>query len=607
MNTLARDLGQWVWRLVPANPILVRVVQSGGKRRAHLMIRAGYLTVMAIAIFFFILFGGTSSGGSLAELAKNATQTFYYASTLQLFFVCIIAPIFAAAAITQEKDSQTFSILLSTPLTNSQIVLGSLLSRLYFVIVLLLASVPLYCITMVYGGVTSAEIALSIALAGATALITATCAIAISVIKVGTGRTIFSFYLAIFFYLLALWFASTLPAFIPPEARPGPGGGERMSWLSAFHPFLALWVVLNKTPAPDFAAVAHYGFPRAWWLAYPEYSFVLMAVLASVVLIAASVSFTRRGAKVGEPTWLGRLLGPRVSSSGGETTRRLRHVWQNPVAWREAETKAAAGSGGQMRIVLMIAGLLAGVILLIATQRGLTVTEARLWLKALVGIEIGLGLFVATATAAASMTREKEGNTLDLLLTTPLQSGQIISGKIRGLFSFAIPMLVLPAVTLGMFVLADLIRRRPWTVPPEVVLSVPLVSAGFTLLACSIGLWASVKQRRTVAAVLVSVSIVMAVFGVMGLCANQFTGSSFNSISAALAPFSPLATVMIALDPDGLLRATGSVPTSADLTTFRVTAAAASAVSVGVYLLISLWVHRDLVRNFDITIRKQSA
>ena len=49
-----------------------------------------------------------------------------------------MSPIFTAGAITQEKDSQTYDILLSTPLTNGQIVLGSLLSRLFFVISLLL-------------------------------------------------------------------------------------------------------------------------------------------------------------------------------------------------------------------------------------------------------------------------------------------------------------------------------------------------------------------------------------------------------------------------------------------------------------------------------------
>lgn len=604
MSTLARDLGHWFWRLIPANPILVRVVHAAGRRRSHFLIRLGYLAMLAGVVGIGVLAGGTG-GGSLSELAKNATRTFFWASSVQLFFVCVIAPIFAAAAITQEKDSQTFSILLSTPLSNSQIVLGSLLSRLYFVLALLLASLPLFCIMMVYGGVTGSEITLSIALSAATALVTSSTAIAISVINVGTGRTIFSFYLAIFLYLISLGFLATLPAFIPPESPAAPGSGLRMSWLAAFHPFLSLGVVLNKTPAPDYPAVAHYGFPSAFWLAYPHLSFIVMTFVASALMVSSSIWFTRRGGKVGEPTWIGRLL--RRDSTGDRQARRLRHVWHNPVAWREAETGAAAGSGGKMRIVLMLAGLVAGVTLMIQANSGMPLPDARLWLKALVGIEICLGLFVATATAATSMTREKEGNTLDLLLTTPLQSRQIIGGKIRGLFSFAVPMLALPAATVGMFVLWDLVRGKPWLVYPETILTLPMVSAGFTLLACSVGLFWSVKQKRTIGAVLVSVGTVMGAFTIVGLCATQANSANLTRFSAMLSPFSPLTAVMLAVDPESHLIASGATPSVADVLMHRRLVFIASAIAGAIYLAISRWLHINNVRDFDMTIRRQSA
>ncbi len=62
------------------------------------------------------------------------------------------ARFFTAGAITQEKDSQTYDILLATPLTNGQIVLGSMLSRLFFVVALLLSGIPVFSITQVFGG-----------------------------------------------------------------------------------------------------------------------------------------------------------------------------------------------------------------------------------------------------------------------------------------------------------------------------------------------------------------------------------------------------------------------------------------------------------------------
>lgn len=612
MKTLFHDLGQWLWNLAPANPILVRVVYAGGRRASHLWIRAAYLGILAI-----IVAGGVmmtqSSGASLSSLAKSATQVFELVSMSQLLMVCVIAPIFAAAAITQEKDSQTFSILLSTPLSNAQIVLGSLLSRLYFVFVLLLASMPLFCIMMVYGGVTGNEIGMSLAIAAATATITASMAIAISVIKVGTGRTIFSFYLCIGLYLTVLWGLSTLPRFIPPESQPAPAGIERMSWLAAFHPFLSMGAVLNKTPAPDFGSVAHYGFPRAEWLAYPAMSYVVMSFLVSVVVVLASVWFVRRGGKVGEPTWIGRLLSRPKVDGGSGITRRPRHVSANPVAWREAKTKAAAGSGGSMRTILVMAGAVAAGALLVAYMRGMATTEVRLWLKALVGMELALALFIASATAATSMTREREGNTLDLLLATPLVSSQIIWGKVRGLFSFAVPMLSVPALTIGAFVLVDLLRGRLFSGPGPVVnwdalLAVPLATVGFTVFACAMGLQNSIKQRKTVAAVLASAAITLFVFGLLGFCAFGVRSSgSLQGASAAAAAFCPLSLVMMVMDPQ-LYFTQGALTASAqELAQFRMVALIGSFVSAGIYIAISWAIHSNMVRNFDMIVRKQSA
>jgi len=611
MRTLFNDLGRWLWRLVPANPILVRVVFAGGRRWSHMIIRLGYLLALFAVVFVGVLLNQSTSA-SLASLAKQATQVFESVAVIQLLLVCILAPIFAAAAITQEKDSQTFSILLSTPLSNGQIVLGSLLSRLYFVLVLLLASLPLFCIMMVYGGVTGSEISLSLAISAAMATVAASLAIAISVIKVGTGRTIFSFYLAIALYLLSLFALSTVPAFIPPESPPAPGGIDRMSWLAAFHPFLALWAVLNKTPAPDFGAVAHYGFPRAQWLAYPQYSFISMSLLISILVVIASVWFVRRGAKLGEPTWLGRLLSRGGEATGRETSRKPRHVWANPVAWREAQTKAAAGSGGSMRIVLIALGGLAAIALLVSYINGMSRDDVRLWLKALVGVELGLALFIATATAATSMTREKEGNTLDLLLATPLNSADIIGGKLRGLVSFAAVMLAVPSATLLLFVITDLISGRMFRAPGPVVyvdtlIGLPLASVGFTFFACAWGLRTSIYQRRTVTAVLISAAVVLAVFGILGACAYGVTQSSWNEGSAILSPFCPLTAIMMSLDPDRYFTQNNPTGQFSDVKSLRIIALICCAAAAFIYYVASRQVRSSMVHSFDMTIRKQSA
>src|SRR5699024_7090013 len=116
--------------------------------------------------------------------------------------------------------SQTYDILLSTPLSNGQIVLGSLLSRLFFIIALLAAGIPIFAITQIFGGVAMGDIALSFAIAAATAFITGALAMAIATFGVGTRRTLLSFYLFIAVYLVGLYLLDGL-AFLHPIGSDG--------------------------------------------------------------------------------------------------------------------------------------------------------------------------------------------------------------------------------------------------------------------------------------------------------------------------------------------------------------------------------------------------
>lgn len=611
MQAVLRDLGHWLWRLAPANPILVRVVHAGGRRKQHLVIRGCYLGVFSFLVVFGVIFAQSQGGTSLSDLAKSATIVFKWVAGVQLFMVCLLAPIFTAAAITQEKNSQTYNILLSTPLTNGQIVLGSLLSRLYFVFVLLLAGVPLFCIMMVYGGVTGDKILLSMALAACTATLTGSLAIAISVIRVGTGRTIFSFYLAIALYLAVLFSLSGWGALIPVESVPAPGETMRMSWLAPFHPFLSLGVVLGMTPAPDFGVVAHYSWPLNYWLAYPQYSYIVMTLLASGLLVVASLAFVRRGAKEGEPTFLNRIFrSQNAAAASTERTRKPRNVGRNPVAWREASTRAASG-GAAGRYVMLALGLVIALIILTYYKRGdISITDARIWLFGIISVELGVTLFIATATAATSMTREKESDTLALLLATPITSSKIVWGKIRGLISFAAPMLALPIITLMLFVLADLFGKKNAAGPvvhAEALIVLPLLFVAFTTVACMIGVKESINRKKTLAAVFVSGAWLLGGIGVTSFCAGMVIGSS-EKLAAGLMPLSPFYAIFVAIDPARALTDGMSGALSANELEFcRLVAFISSIVVAALYAACGYWLHAAMVRGFDMTIRKQMA
>ena len=611
MNALLADLGRTLWRLAPANPILLRVVHAGGRRKRHLWIRAGYLAILAGIVGMGVVFLQTSGATSLAELAKSATRIFQYVAYTQLVMVCLLAPIMAAAAITQERDAQTFNILIATPLTNAQIVLGALLSRMYFVFVLLLAGVPLFCIMMVYGGVTLREIALSTGVAATSAIAAGSLAIFVSVIRIGTRQTLVYFYAALGLYLISVWVLSGFAYFAIPEAAPLPGESVTLSWLAAFHPLLSLFAILNETPAPALGLVSHHGFPWTQFAAYPAQSYLLLTLLLSLLLGTASVYFVRASISEGEPTWFNRFfffLGRRPKDDASdELRRRPRRVWTNAVAWREAMTSAARGGRMIQRVAVMSIGLVAAVALLYLQRVGQwPVATTRSALQSLLSIEMGLSLLVATNTAATALTREKEAGTLDILLLTPLVSRDILWGKIRGLISFAVPMIVIPFGSLLLFVGYDLVTHRSGAsriAQPEALILIPLLMACFSAFACALGLQASVTARRTVQAVIQSVGIFLIVCAVTGTCFTAI-GKQTAEVGAILMPFSPVAAPFVLIDPSAwLMNVTAGSP---DLSKCRILAAGGCVAACLLYAGVAYAMLQGMIRNFDMIIRRQT-
>ena len=604
MTQVLHRLALWLWYLLPANPILVRVVTVASRRPRHLWLRTGYLGALLGVVSVSLLYAISGQNASLAELAKGASTTFQHASLAQLALMCLLAPAFTASAITQERDAQTFNILLSTPLSSAQIVFGSLISRLYFVLMLLIAGLPIFLMTMVYGGVTAPQILESFALSGATAILTGALAIFVAMMGVGTRRTIFSFYLLIVIYLLS----GHLLGKWPPtwvELSPANIDGVKMSWLTALHPFLSLEVALNRVSAPPYGQLVGYSTLSRYALAYPSAAYVAWTTVLALGLTIFSIVFVRRGAKTGERTFLmavgERLYGARL----GQFTRPPRTVWHNPVAWREAKTRTTGR--GLLRLALIVGGVVGPMILLIYYLRGaISAGTASNWLSALVIIQFALALIVATNTAATSITKEKESTTMDLLLTTPLTSRYILRGKLRGLVSFVLPLLAGPVAVLLLFGLHGAwqgdAQRVVW---PETAFEIGALMLVYTSGACVVGLWRSLNSKTSVAAVMYSLGFLIAVCGVFSVMGFAIVDGSGPEFGAFLAPFTPFTAIRYLLNPAGLFATAKDFAENGQ--------AARTAALIGSALAIAMWgfivwrAYAALVRGFDMTLRKQSA
>ena len=194
-----------------------------------------------------------------------------------------------------------------------------------------------------------------------------------------------------------------------------------------------------------------------------------------------------------------------------------------------------------------------------------------------------------------AITRERESGTLELLLTTPLTQRYIIRGKLRGLISFTLPLLAVPAATLLLAAVADGIRgENPPIVLPEQAIILPVLMVVYSAFSCMLGLYMSLRCVRSVQAVLTSVSILLGLGFGLGLCGAGFLGSGV--FGALIAPVTFVISLYSMLE-------TGSVSLSTDT---RVAMTIGSVFAALLYGGIVTGLYKTMLREFDMTIRKQS-
>ena len=714
------QIGTFLWRLLPGNPILLRVVEAGGKRRRDMFVRCGYLGLLIAIVIFSLFSGGAQSTGiqSLSDLAKTSALLFKNLSYFQLGLVALLAPIFTAGAITQEKDNQTYDILLATPLSNGQIVLGALLSRFFFVFALLLSGVPVFSITQVFGGVAIVSIVLSFLIAAATAFVTGALAMAIAVFKVGTRRTIFSFYLFIMVYLVGIYFLDQLDYFHPFIDKIDPTH-RGTSWLTGIHPFLAMRSVLNdKTylpPIPGDLPDKYRYWPMGYYLSNPASFYVSFMFFFSFLLVTPSIFVMRHLAQSSRTIKM--WIAQKLHLSTGDRTQKPRTVWMNPIAWREARTKVSAARGGIVRYGFILAGLAGAIVILVLhstekevdkyidsncydpvqhtlivrsvlqnpmvyniknnsnitvkkrnnavdisdpaaytfqkfelrdkferlavisisttpdptpqpngksrtyvsllqlspIERRLSIEDSRQWLLGAVVLEFCVILLIVTNASASTVTREKEDGTLDLLLTTPITSRYYIWGKLRGLVSFVIPLLAVPIGSVLIFVFHDIIlsaftnREVSWVVLPEALIIMPGTLILVAAFASILGMQMSLRFRTTVMAVMSSIGVVAGICLCLGFCgANVIDSKNLDSGGVAIGTFSPITQMTLLINPWKFAATVYGDPGSDAALRNRIFATIFAFVSMGIYTALIWSMYKSMVKNFDMTIRKQS-
>jgi len=145
-------------------PILIHDLVRTARGGRQVLLRTVYACLLVGALFLAFL--AWFSPGSIlhvldrgaltlppGELPRFAESFFSTFMLVQLVAVVLLTPIYTAGALTEEKERRTLDLLLTTSLSDREIVLGKLVARLAPPALLLLTGLPIVALLQFLGGV----------------------------------------------------------------------------------------------------------------------------------------------------------------------------------------------------------------------------------------------------------------------------------------------------------------------------------------------------------------------------------------------------------------------------------------------------------------------
>ncbi len=479
-------------------PIFVREAQTAPRPLRHYLMRACYSALLLVLMWTaWQTIVGFQHLQSAGDLARFGVVLFQLLASIQLSLALFFAPVLAANSICSEKDRRTFALLLMTDLSSYEIVVGKLLASMLQMVVLLVAGLPVFALCLLLGGVSGSQLLRVF-------LVTVAAALACGSLGILMGcwreRTFQSLALAVLVLVLYLLLVEAFHAWLGQDLLLGWTADQ---WRAGLNPFFTILGIIDP-PLPS---------DQPGWLALSaEWMFVSIMLAATAILTVISIVMLRvwnpgydRHVEVRVPE---DEVEERAKSGVGEP-KPSRQVWTNPVLWREVCTRGY----GRRPLVIKLAYLLAFCLVtgaFVASAQGQFDVSRVDIAKAFVPLVL-TSLILVNLQAVLSVTTERDGRSLDLLLVSDITPKEFIYGKLLGVFYNVKEMILLPVIFTIYLLVADLMTAEVW-------LYVVLGMAVLFLFSNSLGLHVALTYERTRVAVLNSLGVVVFLFIGMLVC-----------------------------------------------------------------------------------------
>lgn len=139
------------------NPVLSKELKLRFRSGKSFLGLLFYLLALSILLCGYMYIEIMSNANGFFK-PENSRVMFMLFSFLQLGLILFITPGLTGGVISSERERQTLNMLLTTTQSSTGIVIGKLLSSLSYLVLLLFASLPLYSLVFLYGGISPTQL-----------------------------------------------------------------------------------------------------------------------------------------------------------------------------------------------------------------------------------------------------------------------------------------------------------------------------------------------------------------------------------------------------------------------------------------------------------------
>jgi ABC-type transport system involved in multi-copper enzyme maturation permease subunit len=186
-------------------PLLLYDLVRIARRRRYLLIRCvyglGLLSLLAAIYTYWTWHMPRGMNPAPRELTRFAETFFFTFMCAEFVAVLLLTPAYTAGAVAEERDRGTLEFLLATDLTRREIILSKLIARLANLVLLLLVGLPVLSFTQFFGGIDPNLVLTGFAVLGLTLLSLASLSILHSVYASKARTAIVVTYISTAIYL----------------------------------------------------------------------------------------------------------------------------------------------------------------------------------------------------------------------------------------------------------------------------------------------------------------------------------------------------------------------------------------------------------------------